>query len=208
MRVRRCDWQRHLPYDVRIPPNQRRWVTGDGSLTARLVAASDRFRVTRLLQAPRRPFVDEWQAVGQSGPVPALTREVLLVCNDTPAVFAHTVVMRRHARRDWPFLRGLGERPLGSALFIDPRVQRGPFEFARLLPNHPMRQPLHRVLPALADVPMLPARRSLFRRGGGAMLVTEIFLPDLLDRAAPGTVAIDRGPLFHLAKRHKESPDK
>jgi len=35
---------------------------------------------------------------------------------------------------------------------------------------------------------MLPARRSVFRRGGGAMLVTEVFLPDLLTRAAPANI--------------------
>jgi chorismate--pyruvate lyase len=184
--LRRCRWTPHLPPDAAIPANLRRWVTGEGSLTARLVAASTRFGVTCLMQAPQRPFADEWQALGQTGPLPAQTREVLLVCDGTPAVFAHTVVIRRAARRDWPFLRGLGERALGGRLFVDPAVSRGAFEFARLRPHHPMRQAMQRVLPALADVPMLPARRSLFRRGHGAMLVTEIFLPDLLGRAAPG----------------------
>lgn len=185
MKARRSAWQRHLPYDARISLNLRRWVTGDGSLTARLVDASGQFRVRRLKQSPQVPFADEWRALGQPLPEPALAREVVLICDDMPAVFAHTVVARCHARRDWPFLRGLGERPLGGALFTDPRVRRDPFEFARLPPHHPMRLAMHRVLPALAAVPMLPARRSLFRRGGGAMLVTEIFLPDLLGRRAP-----------------------
>ena len=76
--------------------------------------------------------------------------------------------------------------------------------FARLLPHHPLRQALQRVLPAMAPLPMLPARRSVFRRGDGVMLVTEVFLPDLLARPAPGTKAIalpmfrrttDRGPV-------------
>ncbi len=183
--ARRHGWAQHLPFDAAIPPNLRRWVTGDGSLTARLIAASERFRVTRLAQAPARPFHDEWQVLGQASRAPALTREVLLICDDIPAVFAHTVVCPRHARRDWPFLRGLGERPLGGALFVDPRVRRDPFEFARLAPHHPLRLALQRVLPAFAPVPMLPARRSAFRRGGGIMLVTEVFLPDLVQRAAP-----------------------
>lgn len=184
----RAAWHAHLPHDAAIPLNQRRWITGEGSLTARLMSASARFRVTRLAQAPQLPFADEWQALGLTRPVPAITREVLLICDDVPAVFAHTVVDAYRARRDWPFLRGLGNRPLGGALFVDPRVRREPFQFTRLSPHHPLRQALQRVLPAFASVPMLPARRSVFRRGGGAMLVTEVFLPDLLTRAAPANI--------------------
>ncbi|MGN5479939.1 chorismate--pyruvate lyase family protein [Cupriavidus basilensis] len=72
---------------------------------------------------------------------PALTREVLPICDEQPAIYAHTVVRERHARRDWPFLRGLGERPLGGRLFVDPAVRRDPFQFARLLaaPSAPRR---------------------------------------------------------------------
>jgi chorismate--pyruvate lyase len=212
--ARRCGWSPHLAFDAAITPNLRRWVTGDdGSLTARLVAASERFRVARLLQRPQRPLADEWQVLGQHDRTPALTREVLLICDDIPAIFAHTVVRQRHARRDWPFLRGLGERPLGGRLFVDPAVAREPFQLARLLPHHPLRQALQRVLPAMAPLPMLPARRSVFRRGDGVMLVTEVFLPDLLSRPSPGTEAIphprylrttDRSPSTHTTETKKE----
>lgn len=181
-------WRAHLPFDADIPFNLRRWVTGEGSLTARLMAASEQFRVKRLAQSLQRPFADEWRTIGLIRPVPAITREVLLICDDVPAIFAHTIVDRHHAPRDWPFLRGLGERPLGGALFVDPRVRREPFQFARLGRDHPLRQALARVVPAMRNVPMLPARRSVFRRGGGAMLVTEVFLPDLLQRPAPAAV--------------------
>ena len=60
-----------------------------------------------------------------------------------------------------------------------------------------LRQALQQVLPAMAPVPMLPARRSVFRRGAGVMLVTEVFLPDLLARPSRGlrqSRPSDRGP--------------
>jgi len=88
----RAAWHAHLPHDAAIPLNQRRWIAGEGSLTARLMSASSRFRVQRLAQAPQLPFADEWQALGLIRPVPAITREVLLICDEVPAVFAHTVV--------------------------------------------------------------------------------------------------------------------
>ncbi len=202
----RAAWHAHLPFDAAIPLNQRRWATGEGSLTARLMSASSRFRVERLAQAPQVPFADEWQALGLNRPLPAITREVLLICDDVPAVFAHTIVDAFRARRDWPFLRGLGNRPLGGALFVDPRVRRDPFQFARLSPHHPLRQALQRVLPTLASVPMLPARRSVFRRGGGAMLVTEVFLPDLLERVAPANTGAGGTRLPRRIDTHNTLP--
>lgn len=186
--VRRSGWHSHLPEDPAISANLRRWVTGEGSLTARLVAASSRFRVRCLAQRMEIALADEWQALGLPARHRALAREVLLVCDGVPAIFAHTVVKPDHARRDWPFLRGLGERPLGGALFVDPRVRREPFAFARLRPHHPLRLRLQQAVPAMRELApslILPARRSVFRRGGGVMLVTEVFLPDLRERSAP-----------------------
>lgn len=190
-RVRRCEWHRHLPFDADVGANLRRWVTGDGSLTARLVSASSRFRVSRLSQRLEAPLADEWHALGLPAPVPVIARDVLLVCDNVPAVYGHTVVDPRHAPRDWPFLGGLGDRPLGGALFVDPRVRRAPFEFARLLPHHPLVRRLRLAVPDLVVAGPLPARRSVFRRGGGVMMVTEVFLPDLITRRAP-TGAVGR----------------
>jgi chorismate--pyruvate lyase len=210
----RGGWTAHLPFDTTISPNLRRWVTGEGSLTVRLMAASRRFRVSRVAQRMELPLGDEWQALGLGAPVPVLARDVLLICDDVPAVYGHTVVFPDRARRDWPFLGGLGERPLGGALFVDPRVHREPFQFARLRPHHPLWQRLQRALPAqceLPPAPMLPARRSVFRRGDGVMLVTEVFLPDLATRPSPTTAGnpAPTGPARDsLAKWLAGDPDR
>lgn len=203
--VRRCGWTGHLPRDAALSANLRRWVTGEGSLTARLMAASSRFGVTCLSQGMERPLADEWQALGLDGPVPVLARDVLLSCDGVAAVYGHTVVMPDRFRRDWPFLNRLGERPLGGVLFTDPRVRRDAFAFARLFDHHPLRRRLLAAIgaagreaagrasplpfPYSSTLPrMLPARRSVFRRESGVMLVTEVFLPNLLGRAAPDGV--------------------
>jgi chorismate--pyruvate lyase len=73
---------------------------------------------------------------------------------------------------------GLGTRPLAEVLFTDTRVRREPFEYARVDPGHPLgaraRQLLGRRFGALR------ARRSLFRLRGRPLMVTEVFLPELL----------------------------
>jgi chorismate--pyruvate lyase len=163
MQKLRAAWHAHLPYDASIPLNQRRWITGEGSLTARLMSASPRFRVRRLAQAPQLPFADEWQALGLIRPLPAITREVLLICDETPAVFAHIVDRPPRAARLAVPARAGQPAARRRAVRRSARAAR-PIPVCTADPCHPLRQALQRVLPALSSEPMLPARRSVFRR--------------------------------------------
>ncbi|MDY7508954.1 chorismate--pyruvate lyase family protein [Ralstonia sp. 22086] len=174
-------WRSALPPAVVYDRHWARWAVGADSLTARLRAASSRFRVQLLGQQRAMPLRDEWRCLGMAGPADTLIREVLLICDDIPVVYAHTIVHPRSVALDWPFLKALGAQPLGHSLFADPRVERGDFEFALLDARHPLVRRAHG---ALGDAPVagtarLPARRSVFRRGASAMLVTEVFLPAL-----------------------------
>lgn len=182
---RQSRWRFDFPHDPSIPRHVRRWITGAGSLTQRLVSASETFRVQLLSQALMPPTADEWRRLGMHWQRSVMTREVLLRCDEVPVVFAHTVARPQRMRQDWPFLRGLGQRSLGSALFIDPQVTRTPFEFARLAPHHPLMQRAFAALPDLQPRQPLLARRSVFQRDHGAMLVTEIFLPSLAHLRPP-----------------------
>ena len=180
-------WRSALPPAVVYGRHWARWAVGVGSLTERLRAASSSFRVQLLGQHRAMPLRDEWWRLGMVGPAETLVREVLLICDDIPVVYAHTIVHPRSVALDWPFLKALGTQPLGHSLFADPRVARGKFEFALLDARHPLVRRGHE---ALGDAPItgterLPARRSVFRRGASAMLVTEVFLPALADFHPP-----------------------
>lgn len=61
------------------------------------------------------------------------------------------------------------------------RALPGAFEFALLDGRHPLVRRAHAALGGTPPGAMarLPARRSVFRRGVSAMLVTEVFLPAL-----------------------------
>lgn len=160
----------------------RPWLTARGSLTARLVAHSQAFRVQRLHQCTALCLPDEARAIGMARPGRVWEREVLLRCDDVPVVFAHTVVPMSASASDWPLFSALGERSLGSTLFYDPLVQRGALEFARLRPGHPLMQRASAVLGGGAAV--LYARRCLYRRHRGTLLVTEVFLPSVMHLVA------------------------
>jgi len=179
-------WHRHVN-GVGAPLPLRDWLTDNGSLTVKLVARCRAFRVRKLRQGHGLCMADEAQAVALSRRIRVREREVVLECDGRPTVYAHTIVPLCANAADWPFFSALGERSLGTTLFGDPRVARGRLQFARLRPTHPLMRRAARVLgpPAVSEV---YARRCLYRRRRGLLLVTELFLPaiDALGRAAAG----------------------
>jgi chorismate--pyruvate lyase len=167
----------HLP-----PPHAspwRAWLTWRGSLTSRIVARSQSFRVERLQQRPKFPNDDEYAKLGQPPHRLALVREVILHADGAPVVLAHSIACYRDLSGVWRSLRGLGNRPLAEALFADPLVVRGALEFARVDRRHPLWRRAAKVFGT--KLPPLWARRSLFRLRSRPLLVTEVFLPRILE---------------------------
>ena len=147
----------------------------------RLASLAPGVRVSVLAQDTRVPNRDECRKLGQGAHQLALVREVILHAHGMPVVFAHSVTGRRDIRGAWRNLRSLGNRPLAEALFADPRVRREAPEFMRIDARHPLWRPARRVI--ARDMPALWARRSRFVRRGRPLLVTEVFLPALLELA-------------------------
>jgi chorismate--pyruvate lyase len=179
--LRRATWHRHIN-GVAAPAAVRDWLVTQGSLTARLIAHSDSFRVQRLHQTSSLCLADEATAIGMHRPGRVWEREVLLRCDGVPVVFAHTVVPASCTASDWPLFSALGERSLGSTLFYDPLVTRGELEFARIRAGHPLLERARAVLGGMDD-PVYYARRCLYRRRNGTLLVTEVFLPPVTSLA-------------------------
>lgn len=181
--LRQTRWQPHV-LALNAPAALRPWLTEDGSLTARLKAHSSSFRVQCLHQQTALCLNDEAASIGMHRAGRVWEREVLLRCDNTPVVFAHTVVPMSATASDWPLFSALGERSLGTTLFGDPQVRRGELEFARLRAGHPLAQRARKALVlddcAGADELILYARRCLYRRRQGSLLVTEVFLPSVL----------------------------
>ena len=151
------------------------WLGDTASLTLKLMQCSRQFRVQRLVQRSERCLADEAQRLGLARPVKAMVREVALLCDGVPFVFAHSVLPLTSSAQDWPWFDQLGERSLGSMLFADPQIVRGELEYARLSPQHPLAQ--RAVQAGMQSSQGLRARRRLFRRKQGIILVTEVFSP-------------------------------
>lgn len=169
-------WKIH-PILAGAPAFLHPWLLDTGSLTARLKARCDRFRVHVVAEQRAQPAIDERRLIGLPIGRLAWTREVLLYADDIAVVFAHSVLAPRDLNGAWHMARAIGSRPLGAALFADPSISRGPLTTARLDPRHPLH---HRACEVLGiGLPVLWARRSRFTRLGRPLLVTEVFLPGI-----------------------------
>ncbi len=107
----------------------------------------------------------------------ALVRDVELLCDHTPWVFARTLIPVSSLKGAAQRLTQLGEKPLGAVLFSDPKVTRGATQVARLLPRQPLFETACHDLSEKPDY--LWGRRTLFYMGKRPILVNEIFLPTL-----------------------------
>lgn len=166
-------WQPAAASRPAMSPAWWQWVASCDSLTARLIEAAghQEVRVRLIDQRIGRPRIDEARALGLAAGRYAWLREVALCVGDRPWVAARSVA-------PLPQLRGqrlgqLGERSLGSWLFRQPDLERGPIETTRHW------TPFRAALLPTRQGPW--GRRSVFRHGRFAVLVQEFFLSGMAD---------------------------
>jgi len=115
----------------------------------------------------------------------AYVREVVLHCDGKPVVFAHSVVPVTSLCGPWAAVTRLGSRPLGEALFNNPCVIRGGLQYRRIPARHPLARQAARAGISISGKPVW-ARRSLFTLRGHSLMVTEVFLPSIMDVKGEG----------------------
>ena len=178
-------WKPYRHYLRRdIPSPLCSWLLDTASLTLRLQQlCPGRFRVRVLSQVSGRPTLDEARALGMNPNGKAIIRQVQLLCDGRPWIYARTIIpvssLRGRVRR----LASLGTRPLGGMLFADPGMRREIVELARLRKGQVMYAEATRGLRSKpAEV---WGRRAVFRIARKPLLVSEVFLPDFpVDRAS------------------------
>lgn len=175
-------WQ---AFPALAPAPLRWWLLQRDSLTELLRARCSEFVVRPVRQALAPVRQDERMALRLRCPARAWVREVELLCDGVPVVFAHSALASEHLRGVWRGVRGLGQRSLGSMLFSDARVQRQPFGFRCLNNGHSLYERARSAWPTQVPGKQAPrtlwARRSLFVLQGQALAVTEVFLPTVLN---------------------------
>ena len=162
------------------------WLRDRGSLTEHLQTRG-LFAVRVLRQGLAMPTLDEAISLGIKRSQLAWIREVALICDNQPVVFAHTVLPYRPRGTLTRWFERLGSRSLGAVLFSHHGFSRGALKSKRLDHRHVL---FHRAIEAMqldaAAPTTLWARRSLFAFCAQSILVTEVFSPALrIDQTQP-----------------------
>lgn len=101
-----------------------------------------------------------------------MVREVLLYGEQTPWVFARSLLPEALCEDHHIGLSSLGNKPLGSLIFNDLRFIRQPFQVTRITSDNNLYQQLQ-----LNTSQSLWGRRSVFLFQEWKLMVAEIFLP-------------------------------
>jgi len=160
----------------RLPATVAAWLLDTGSLTRRLKRrCAGRFNVTLVHHGFGRVQPEEARLLGVALQRRVLVREVFLRCAEVDWVYARTVIPLATLTHRNRRLKRLGQRPLGGFLFADPGLLRGPIEQVQLTPA----DRLYRT--ARGSGEGVWGRRSIFFLRGRPLLVSEFFLPALLE---------------------------
>lgn len=167
-------WQQANSYARKRPPKAlHSWLFDSGSLTAKLQRRScGELNVEILRQTHSRASLSECSALNIPPHSYCLVREVVLRGpNNTPWVFARSVFPVLSLTGRLRHLKMMGNKPLGAYLFSRPELKRSPMQIAALTEGIPA---------ALKSEAVLWGRRSIFTLFNRQILVSEIFLPDLI----------------------------
>jgi chorismate--pyruvate lyase len=182
--VKKTVWHDAYHWQYRdLPGLLRSWLLNETSLTQRLRAVChDQFQVKILTEGWEYPQFDEIQILGLRLKRYARVRQVYLCCQHQPWIFGRTVIPPSTLCGKYRYLKWLGEKSIGTVLFAHHSLERRHLQLARLSAEE------HLYALATANLrekpPLLYARRSVFYLEQKPLLVTEVFLPQILKRLA------------------------
>jgi chorismate--pyruvate lyase len=159
-----------------LAPDRYAHLADNGSLTRRVKqACNGQFAVQLIDHCTLPPSRQERLLLNLPEASQALSREVFLCCDQTPLVFARTIIgLVKKNRLLTERIANLGEKSLGSVLFKDPLAVKRQMHLARLAPNHEFFKPLD--LQAFTLNEDIWLRRSLYYYEGCDLIVYEAFI--------------------------------
>ena len=168
-----ADWSHLSAKD--FSPVLADWLFDAGSLTARLTARCQEFKV--ILLGQQHHMVSAYEACEH---IPegtqVIAREVLLYCDNHPQVFARSLMPLTSLTGEEAALSELGDKPLGQAIFNSPHLTRGDFAVAQFDNDSGVASLAKTLALPLAD--KLWGRRSIFFLHDKPLAVAEVFLPN------------------------------
>lgn len=179
----RSSWNRVDSGELHQAPRKwQSWLSDTGSLTQKIERAiGQKIEVLVLRDCRQNLNSDESRyfhfKIGR-----CRIREVVLCANGIPLVMAHSIIPSASSCGSNHAILRLGKKPLGAVLFAKTRMhsKKKPLrEIARLDKQNVLWKKCFKHYPELPSVSW--ARRTLYQLKGRPLLVSEVFLPSLLN---------------------------
>jgi chorismate--pyruvate lyase len=146
----------------KVKGDELSWLTEEGSLTERIKKEFDDVKVEVVYEGVY--LLDKNFYV----------REVLLKSNESPKIFARTLVKIEDLHESWSPLKNLGDQSLATVLFNSPDIKRTSVFYKELFLDDLMFVHINSLSPIHKK--SLWARRSSWEKQGAKLELIEIFL--------------------------------
>lgn len=157
-----------------IAQHLSQWLFEPGSLTQKLKDNCTTFSV-KILAKSERLLTEDESALFGCAIQRIQVREVLLYCDEKPAVYAQSLMPLSDLPQSVVKLTTLGEKPLGEVIFNEPGMTRSDIEICSFDGQSDVALLSERIGQPVSHE--LWGRRSCFHIDGYALLVCEVFLP-------------------------------
>jgi chorismate--pyruvate lyase len=146
----------------KVEGNELSWLTEEGSLTERIKKEFDDVKVEVVYEGIYLQDKNFY------------VREVFLKSNDSPKIFARTLVKTEDLQEAWSPLKTLGDQSLATILFNSPDIKKTSVFYKELFLDDSMFAHIYSLSPI--DKKSLWARRSSWEKQGAYLELVEIFL--------------------------------
>ncbi|MDD5578420.1 MAG: chorismate lyase [Methylobacter sp.] len=161
-----------------LPESVQSWTYEPGSLTKRLRSYyGSSIAVKILFHQWRTPFLSERRLLKLPENKFSLIREVLLHADGKPLIMARTIIPPKTIKVARNNLSHLGNRPLGEVIFSYPKLERMEMDVTLI---HQPTWTQAAIDEAKIHQPVW-GRRTVYSIRHGQMLVSEFFLPEVLE---------------------------
>ncbi len=179
----RSAWNRVDSGELHQAPRKwQSWLSDTGSLTQKIERAIGQKLEVLVLRDCRQNLNSDESRYFHFKIQRCRIREVLLCANGTPLVMAHSIIPSTSSSGSNHEVLRLGKKPLGAVLFAKTRMhsKKKPMrEISRLDKQSALWRKCFKQYPQLPSVAW--GRRTLYELKGRPLLVSEVFLPALLN---------------------------
>lgn len=170
-------WHNHAKSTLlALPDFVQQELFANHSLTSR-ISNTGCFSVSVIEQKNAKIFLSESLTLEVFPGSQSNVRNVLLRCDNTPIIFARTVLPLCYLKRKALRLTKLGNKSLGSVLYTDRTMIKQPMEIAIFNDSHFLFSYIQNKCQIKLENKIY-ARRTVFKFNHRRLLVNEIYLPD------------------------------